>query len=96
VNTPREQKLLDEKLKKALAREMRDVNLHFKKDGWDIESSGILEQVLYRVFGYHPSDKLWAALLKNYTRKFDMKYFRILVCKRKPKRKLKPKRRTKK
>jgi hypothetical protein len=50
--------ITDIKLKEAIEEELRIIGHHFIKNGWDLNLSNLVDNVIYERFGFHISDIL--------------------------------------
>lgn len=76
---------MNKKLEKASQEVMKEINHHFKIDGWDLDFSVQLEQIFYHAFGHN----LEIYLLPKVMKKYDLivKDGRLHISKKKRKKK---------
>lgn len=54
------------KLEAAAKKVMRDINRHFKTDGWNLDLGSQIDEVFSKAFGYNLEEHLIPKLLKKY------------------------------
>jgi hypothetical protein len=55
----------NKKFTQAAKKAVKEIDNHFKKDGWDLDLSFQIEEVFYLAFGEHLSDYLLKELFSN-------------------------------
>lgn len=52
-------------LVKAAKKVMKTINSHFKKDGWELRTDYLIDEVFYEAYGEHLSNYLYKELFFN-------------------------------